>query len=49
MLMMALLIWCALSVPVAVAVGRILAGPGGNPPGPPLLRQLARNHQLVRN
>lgn len=47
--MMALLIWCAVSVPIAIAVGRMLAGPGGNPPGPPLLRPPAPNRQLVRN
>jgi hypothetical protein len=47
--MTALLIWCAMSVPIALAVGRMLAGAaGGNPPGPPIVRQPARNH-LVRN
>jgi len=46
----ALLIWCAMSIPIAVAVGRMLAGGGGdNPPGPPaVLRQPARDH-LVRS
>jgi len=42
----ALLIWCAVSIPIAVAVGRMLAGAaGGNQPDPPtVLRQPARNH-----
>ncbi len=45
---MALLIWCAFSVPVALAVGRMLAGPvGGHPPAPPALRPPARS--LVRS
>jgi hypothetical protein len=47
-LMMALLIWCAFSVPVALAVGRMLSGPAGaNPPAPPAVRPPARG--LVRS
>ena len=48
--MTALLIWCAISIPIALAVGRMLGGAaGGNPPGPPtVVRQPARNH-LVRS
>ena len=40
--MTALLIWCAMSVPIALAVGRMLAG--GDPPGPPAMRQRSQNH-----
>lgn len=47
--MTAVLIWCAMSVPIALAVARMLAGaPGGHPPDPPIGRQPARNH-LVRS
>lgn len=39
-----LLIWCAMSVPIALAVGRMLAGvAGGSSPGPPTMRQPAQN------
>ncbi len=47
--MTALLIWCAISVPIALAVGRMLGGGAeGDPPNPPIVRQPARNH-LVRS
>lgn len=47
LLMTAVLIWCAMSVPVALAVARMLAGAaGGHPPNPPIVRP-AQN-QLVR-
>lgn len=47
--MTALLIWCAMSVPIALAVGRMLAGAAGDdPPNPPIVRQPAPNH-LVRS
>lgn len=46
--MTALLIWCAMSVPIALAVGRMLAGAGSDPPNPPIVREPARNH-LVRS
>jgi len=43
--MTAVLIWSAMSVPIALAVARMLAGAaGGNPPNPPIGRQPARNH-----
>lgn len=42
--MTALLIWCAMSVPIALAVGRMLAGAAGDPPGPPVVRQRSQNH-----
>ena len=49
LLVTALLIWCAMSVPIALTVGRMLAGAtGGNPPNPPIAGRPARNH-LVRN
>ena len=47
--MTAALIWGAISVPVALAVGRMLAGsPGGTPSGPPLVPGPAESH-LVRS
>lgn len=46
--MTALLIWCATSVPIALAVARMLAGAGGDPPTPPIVRHPDQNH-LVRN
>lgn len=48
LLLTSVLIWFAFAVPVALAVGRMLAGTTDNdPPAPPTVRQPARNH-LVR-
>ena len=43
-MLMAVLIWCAFAVPLAVAVGRMLAGPAAvDPPAPPAARPPAGN------
>lgn len=48
MVMLALLIWCAFSIPVALVVGRMLrAADSGAPPGPPVILPPARD--LVRS
>lgn len=48
MVIMALLIWCTFSVPVALVVGRMLrAADGDVPPSPPAILPPARD--LVRS